>query len=392
MSDRVTTTESALKTANSLFVDENYQEALVNYNLSIELDDKNVEALLKRAACLQKLGRLTDALNDVKIAIQFKPADSTLSKLYMRKGLICFEMEEFETAKISFEKGFQLDPSNNSFRTWIRKCNAELEVEEDAMDIVTPHTSTSATHQNPIPSNPSSTPTSTTTSTSTSTPTSTTAAPTEQKIRHEWYQTATHVFVTVFVKNIKQEQLNVQIEEKSLNIAIKLSPTNEFALDFDLCDKVLKDESTTTLMSTKVEIKLKKATQTRWKTLEDKGEGVGTQQWDNINTQAKPQAKNWDKIVNEVTAGEKLDGEESLNKVFQDIYANGTDEQKKAMMKSFTESGGTVLSTNWDEVGKKHVKGTPPDGLEMHKWEEMETGNAPKQSTSPYDDSDSDSD
>jgi hypothetical protein len=30
------------------------------------------------------------------------------------------------------------------------------------------------------------------------------------------------------------------------------------------------------------------------------------------------------------------------------------------MIKSFTESGGTVLSTNWEEVGKGPVKGSPP--------------------------------
>jgi len=60
-----------------------------------------------------------------------------------------------------------------------------------------------------------------------------------------------------------------------------------------------------------------------------------------------------------------------LNKVFQDIYANGNDEQKRAMMKSFVESGGTVLSTNWNEVGKAEVKGSPPQGLEMHDWKEM---------------------
>lgn len=40
------------------------------------------------------------------------------------------------------------------------------------------------------------------------------------------------------------------------------------------------------------------------------------------------------------------------------------------MMKSFVESGGTVLSTNWDEVGKGEVKGSPPAGLEMKKWGE----------------------
>jgi len=81
--------------------------------------------------------------------------------------------------------------------------------------------------------------------------------------------------------------------------------------------------------------------------------------------------KNWEKIVDEETKNDKPEGEEALNKVFQDIFSNGTDEQKRAMMKSFTESGGTVLSTNWEDVGKAPVKGSPPQGLEMHKWDEL---------------------
>jgi len=80
--------------------------------------------------------------------------------------------------------------------------------------------------------------------------------------------------------------------------------------------------------------------------------------------------KNWDKIVEEETKDEKPEGEEALNKVFQDIYGNASEEQKRAMLKSYQESGGTVLSTNWDEVGKGPVKGSPPDGMEMHHWNE----------------------
>lgn len=33
------------------------------------------------------------------------------------------------------------------------------------------------------------------------------------------------------------------------------------------------------------------------------------------------------------------------------------------------ESNGTVLSTNWKEVGTKKVEGSPPDGMELRKWE-----------------------
>jgi len=40
-------------------------------------------------------------------------------------------------------------------------------------------------------------------------------------------------------------------------------------------------------------------------------------------------------------------------------------------MKSFQESGGTVLSTNWEDVGKRNVEGTPPDGLVMKKWSDL---------------------
>jgi len=41
------------------------------------------------------------------------------------------------------------------------------------------------------------------------------------------------------------------------------------------------------------------------------------------------------------------------------------------MQKSFQESGGTVLSTNWDEVGKTEVKGAPPKGMEMKYWKDL---------------------
>ena len=34
-----------------------------------------------------------------------------------------------------------------------------------------------------------------------------------------------------------------------------------------------------------------------------------------------------------------------------------------------SESGGTVLSTNWGEVGSKRVEVKPPDGMEYKKFE-----------------------
>ena len=48
--------------------------------------------------------------------------------------------------------------------------------------------------------------------------------------------------------------------------------------------------------------------------------------------------RDWNKLEQEVKEeekNEKLEGDAALNKLFQQIYSDGTDEVKKAMMKSF---------------------------------------------------------
>ena len=82
--------------------------------------------------------------------------------------------------------------------------------------------------------------------------------------------------------------------------------------------------------------------------------------------------KDWDKVAAQIAKEEKddkLEGEAALNQLFQQIYGDGSDEVRKAMNKSFVESGGTVLSTNWDEVKQKHVDRKPPDGMEWKEWD-----------------------
>jgi suppressor of G2 allele of SKP1 len=90
----------------------------------------------------------------------------------------------------------------------------------------------------------------------------------------------------------------------------------------------------------------------------------------------KPQ-KNWDALTTTILSSEKektteedpnVGGDSTLNSFFQKIFGDADEDTKRAMMKSYQESGGTTLSTNWDEVKKAKVEVKPPAGAEWKKW------------------------
>ena len=63
-------------------------------------------------------------------------------------------------------------------------------------------------------------------------------------------------------------------------------------------------------------------------------------------------------------------GDAALNSLFRDLYARADDDTRRAMVKSYTESGGTALSTDWRTVGKAPVKVEPPEGMVARKFGE----------------------
>ena len=86
--------------------------------------------------------------------------------------------------------------------------------------------------------------------------------------------------------------------------------------------------------------------------------------------------KDWNAVEREINAeeeSEKPQGEEALFKLFRSIYSNANEDTKRAMVKSFQTSGGTVLSTNWEDVSKKDFEKEgvqAPAGMEMKKFEQ----------------------
>lgn len=63
-----------------------------------------------------------------------------------------------------------------------------------------------------------------------------------------------------------------------------------------------------------------------------------------------------------------VSGDSTVNNFFQQLYGNADEDTKRAMMKSYVESGGTTLSTNWEDVKKAPVEVKPPQGSEWKRW------------------------
>ncbi|KAJ9134274.1 SGS-domain-containing protein [Pleurostoma richardsiae] len=86
-------------------------------------------------------------------------------------------------------------------------------------------------------------------------------------------------------------------------------------------------------------------------------------------TSSKTGPKNWDSFAEDGDDDEKDEADKDPNFFFKQLYKNATPEQQRAMMKSFTESNGTSLSTDWDDVKSRIVETVPPDGVEAKKWD-----------------------
>lgn len=205
------------------------------------------------------------------------------------------------------------------------------------------------------------------------------APPPTPTIRHDWYQTQSDVVVDILAKGVKKEGAAVEFSERKLSVAITLPDGSNHQLELNLAHPIEPSKCRFKVLSTKVEVKLRKTVSNQWAALEGTGDPLHLQQpqsgtEDRVHRYptSAHQPRDWDRLAAEVKSEEKEEkpeGDAALNTLFQQIYKDGSDEVKKAMNKSFVESGGTVLSTNWKEVGEKKVDIKPPDGMEWKRYE-----------------------
>ncbi|KAL4950851.1 hypothetical protein BDW69DRAFT_171223 [Aspergillus filifer] len=236
-------------------------------------------------------------------------------------------------------------------------------------------------------------------------PAAPTSTPTQtpEKIRHEWYQSNDSVVVTLYAKGIAKESVESELKSDSVSVQFPLPSGAEYSFDLDPLFAPI-DESTSklTVFGTKIELVLRKKTPgQKWSSLESTSTDIKPSSTTTTTTISTPApasaptasapsyptssrhgAKDWDKVASTLTAkqpkkasrskSEKKDDEEDnsdnegsidsdyggdpVDGFFKKLYAGADDETRRAMVKSFVESNGTSLSTNWSEVGKGEVK------------------------------------
>uniref|UniRef100_A0A8C2QGS0 Protein SGT1 homolog n=1 Tax=Cricetulus griseus TaxID=10029 RepID=A0A8C2QGS0_CRIGR len=271
---------------------------------ALEQNPDDAQYYCQRAYCHLLLGKHHDGVADVKKSLELNPNNPTAIP---RKGM----------SLDTFAERQKLDSADANFAIWIKRCRETQNGSESEA---------SASQR------------------------------TQSKIK---YQTESQVIVTLAIKNIQKDYVNVEFSEKELSAWVKLPSGEAYNLKLRLLHSVVPEQSTF-----KIEIKMKK--------LEGQGDEATPKQLTsdvkNLYPSSSHYTRNWDKLVGEIKEegeNEKLEGDRALNKLFQQI--NGVDEVKCAMNKSFIESGGTVLSTNWSDVGKRKVEINPPDDM---KWKQ----------------------
>lgn len=201
--------------------------------------------------------------------------------------------------------------------------------------------------------------------------------------RFDFFQTATQVIVSVYVKGCSQDDVQLDTDNQSLRLTIN-APTKSSLVIAPLFGPIDTSNSGLTTLPSKVEISLQKLQPgIQWPSLQGSDAG-GSSSSTTVSSIPTPTSTSrtrskWDSFKDEEEeaghnkatgneSGKGTENETSIDDFFKQIYANADDDTRKAMMKSYQESGGTALSTNWEEVKKGQVKTEPPKGMEARKW------------------------
>ena len=187
-----------------------------------------------------------------------------------------------------------------------------------------------------------------------------------------WFQSRTHVTLTLFAKNLAKDAASASLDPsdpRTLQATLRMPDGSTYERRWQLFDDVDPSSLRVDLSPYRVELQLKKAREGEWVSLEaaEQQKVAGVLPRANVipepvvgaaaapspatayPTSSKRRVE-WNEVeqqAKKMEEEEKPTGDAALQKLFQSIYKDASEDTRRAMVKSFQTSGGTVLSTNW---------------------------------------------
>ncbi|KAH4155405.1 hypothetical protein HBI68_213830 [Parastagonospora nodorum] len=377
-----------------------YTEAIEHFTAAIGVNPTAVKYYIGRSTAYQRAQKFPEALTDAEIAVVLAHKRATrelIKDAQFRRALALFFLEKYGDADFVLNIVKKLDEKEKMLPIWSMKVAAKLKdlpeddekrkvTVKDVPDVEVPSAPAAAAAK------PAKSETVETKKTEKSVEAPKPVVPTPaNKIKHDWYQSNDSVTVNILAKGAPKDATVIEFEKDSLSVSFPITDsTSEYHFSADpLYASIDPSQSKFRVTPNKVEITLKKAAQgVKWHTLEGLDRKVeppsdetktaipphvltskpAQESAPAYPTSSKSGAKNWDKLATEdLDDKDDMDGDETSH-FFKQLYKGATPEQQRAMMKSYQESGGTVLSTDWSNVGSKTIVPEPPEGMEAKKY------------------------
>lgn len=375
-----------------LIEEKKFEEAVLAFTSALNESPTSPVYLTQRALAYQRNKQYPEALADANAAVVHahkRAKKELIVDAQVRRGVILYNLERYGDARAVLDIVKRMNKDVKEVGTWSALIASKVKAlgeDHEKMQVTVKEVPDLDMEALKVGE---SGPTTSATNGAASAPSPAPVAQTPvDKIRHDWYQNNQNVYLTLLAKGVPQDKAVVEITERSMSISFPVAAsdaTYDFSLD-PLYAPVNVEKCITRVLPSKVEIILAKATPgQKWNALES-SEPVAetTTQAESSNadsaaravftasapsgpaypTSSKSGPKNWDKFGED----DDEDDGDATNAFFKKLYKGASPEVQRAMMKSYTESNGTSLSTNWEEVSKGKVETLPPDGMEAKPW------------------------
>ena len=338
--------ETIVFNAKKDFIFDDFENAIKKLDLVLskfESSPSKHNYILFKAICKFKLEKYEDSLKDLDILEKDESFKKNFN-YYLTRGKVLFYLSKFVECKMTLNNALHLissaDKESLSLLTpWLNKADVELK-EGGVINYNVTNVG-------------------------------------ELKIIYNWIQIAKSITVDV-TSNHNLNAYDIKINKKSIEFIDKKEGKVKYTIN--LTNGIVPEKSSykiTSAMKCKLELQ-KEVEDFNWVNLEvNKDDNSLNNPKDKVIHGYYPSSskvkKDWSQLDKEIDEQEKedasKDGNEGMWRLFRDIYAKGNEETRRAMIKSFQTSGGTVLSTNWNEVKDKDYEGKDrPEAPQGQEW------------------------